>query len=134
MRVFVFALFLIGCVDASTDVTARELAAEEDVPHPAAPPPPDHQPDYPPRPVPVGKCLECHRPGYPGPLPPIPATPCVGCHNIAPPNDPHWPNYPPGPGRDLEPGPFPIPGYCLDCHKIRPKPIPVVVDAAQLAN
>lgn len=93
--------------------------------HNYPPPPPGHDPDGPYQPAPLYPCLSCHRPS--SPLPPLPAQ-CTRCHKITAPRDPHNGMYPPGQGPDFEPGDAPVPDFCLDCHRIKPKPI-VLLDA-----
>ncbi len=87
--------------------------------HDYPPPPPGHDPDGPYYPAPLYPCLSCHRPAS---GPPLPAQ-CTRCHKITSPSDPHNGIYPPGQGPDFEPGDTPIPDFCLDCHRIKPKPI-----------
>jgi hypothetical protein len=126
----------VACVDNPSETTLRQQLTEyggddsegETLPPPPPPsghqypqPPPGHDPDGPYYPAPLYPCLSCHRPAS---QPPLPAQ-CTRCHKITDPTDPHNGIYPPGQGPDFEPGGTPVPDFCLDCHRIKPMPMPV---------
>ena len=121
-RFLLGALLLIGAIELTACVADQGVApmpteSSTDLVGDNYHPP--HYPGDPERPADVSKCLNCHRPASSPPMP----QQCTRCHNTYDPIDPHKGNYPMGPAPDLPSGDKPIPGYCLDCHRVEvPRP------------